>query len=226
MPADLILSNDGIQFASGAIVDIKAAMPSSGTYTAGSIVLELATTARISGWKRLTTGSGHVLNTDWVYFTNLGIVNGTAVATTSGTAVDFTGIPSGVKRVTVMLSDVSTNGISPFMLQIGDSGGLETSGYLGGVGNTGGGTALNSTFYQLSTAPTSASTFDGAFTLTLLDAATNLWTIQGSGYLTGVTMCIVGGSKPLSATLDRLRLSTAGGADTFDRGSINILWEF
>lgn len=68
MPADILCSNDGIQYASGAIVDVKAAMPVSGTYTAGSIVLELTTSNRISGWKRLTTGSGHVLNTDWAYF--------------------------------------------------------------------------------------------------------------------------------------------------------------
>ena len=158
--------------------------------------------------------------------TGVGVLTSdTAQTTTSGTSIDFTSIPSWVKRITVMLSGVSTNGTSVFMLQIGDSGGIETSGYLGGVGNTGGGVALNSTYYQISTAPSAASTFDGAFTLSLLNSSTNLWALQGSGYLSGISMCMAGGSKALSATLDRVRFSTASGTDTFDAGSINIMYE-
>lgn len=71
MAADLLLTNQGIQYAGGNIVDLKAAMPSSGSYTAGDIVLESTTGVRLSGWKRLTTGSNHVLNTDWAYFSNV-----------------------------------------------------------------------------------------------------------------------------------------------------------
>jgi len=55
------------------------------------------------------------------------IVSGTAVASTSGTSIDFTSIPSWVKRVTVMFAGVSTNGTGSYLIQIGDSGGIETS---------------------------------------------------------------------------------------------------
>jgi hypothetical protein len=153
------------------------------------------------------------------------ITSGTAVATTSGTSIDFTSIPSWVKRVTVTLSGVSTDGAPYLVLQIGDSGGIETSGYLGGVGNTGGRIIANSTFFHCTTSTTSGSTQDGAYVLTLLNASTNLWGMQGSAYLTGITMCIAGGSKPLSATLDRIRLTTSTGSANFDAGSVNILYE-
>jgi hypothetical protein len=35
----------------------------------------------------------------------------------------------------------------------------------------------------------------------------------------------IGGFVPLSGTLDRVRITTANGTDTFDAGSINILYE-
>ena len=72
----------------------------------------------------------------------IGVVNSkTAVATTSGTAIDFTGIPAGVKRITVMFNGVSTNGTSNYLLQLG-SGSVQTTGYssyviAAGVGVTG-----------------------------------------------------------------------------------------
>jgi hypothetical protein len=55
----------------------------------------------------------------------LGITSGTAVASTSGTSIDFTSIPLWVKRITVMFAGVSTNGTSPFLVQLGDAGGIE-----------------------------------------------------------------------------------------------------
>jgi len=57
----------------------------------------------------------------------LGITSGTAVASTSGTSIDFTGIPSWVKRITVMFDVVSTNGSAIILIQLGDSGGIETT---------------------------------------------------------------------------------------------------
>jgi hypothetical protein len=226
MPADLILSNDGIQCASGAIVDVKAAMPSSGTYTAGSIVLELTTSNRLSGWKRLTTGSGHVLNTDWVYFTNLG--NGTAVATTSGTSVDFIGIPTGVKRLTLALSLMSISGTSPICTQLGDSGGIENTGYTSAYNNLGGGASGSlTTGIGLAIAPNATNLYSGIVVYTLIDAATNLWSVASQlAYTAGPGIDLGAGSKSLSAVLDRIRLTTTGGVNTFDGGTANIFWEF
>jgi hypothetical protein len=227
MPANLILSDDGIQFAGGAIVDVKASIPTSGTWNAGSIVLESTTSARISGWKRLTTGSGHVLNTDWSYFSGNPINSGTAVATTSGTSIDFTGIPAGVKRVTLSLALTSTNGTSAICTQIGDSGGVETTGYTSTFNNIAGGAAATSTAaVGLMITGTAASVFNGQVVYTLLDAATNLWVISGVLSDSSPTLQMGTGSKALSGVLDRIRLTTLTGVNTFDGGSANILWEF
>ena len=156
------------------------------------------------------------------------ITSGTAQASTSGTSIDFTGIPSGVKRITVMLSGVSTNGASSLRFQLGDSGGIETTGYsnlTAQISNTWGGAA------------TSSSGFDGygdggaAFLrsghLVFATLGSNIWTLvgaytiaNGSGFSYFFT-----GAKTLSDTLTQVRITTVNGTDTFDAGSINILYE-
>ena len=73
------------------------------------------------------------------------ITSGTAVASTSGTSIDFTSIPSWVKRITVMLTGVSTNGTSNPLIQIGTSGTPTTSGYLGSANNASGASYVNYT---------------------------------------------------------------------------------
>lgn len=163
------------------------------------------------------------------------ITSGTAVASTSGTSIDFTSIPSWVKRVTVLFSGVSTSGTSELRIQIGDSGGVETSGYNGGTYFVAAGSAGSRTY---STAPNSSGgfwffnlviasqTLDGVFVINLLNLATNLW--SGNGMLGDSTNNQSGnsaGTKALSGTLDRVRITTVNGTDTFDLGSINILYE-
>ena len=74
------------------------------------------------------------------------LVSGTAVASTSGTSIDFTSIPSWVKRITLMLAGVSTNGTSDPLIQLGDSGGIENTGYVAGAAViTSGATGFSST---------------------------------------------------------------------------------
>lgn len=158
------------------------------------------------------------------------LISGTAIATTSGTSHDFTSIPSWAKRITIMLNGVSTNGTSPVLLQIGDSGGIENTGYLGtcsGVTNAVASenrtTGFGATY---SGAHVAAAVLHGSLVITLEDAATNTWTYQGSvAFSNSAAMSVSAGSKPLSATLDRVRLTTVNGTDTFDAGSINILYE-
>jgi len=151
-------------------------------------------------------------------------IAGTAVASTSGTSIDFTGIPSWVKRITVMFNDVSLSGTAYLAIQIG-SGSVSATGYLGGSGNTGGGTVGNSTFFSLAPSSSAATTANGLYTIALINSSTNLWAISGTTYQTGYSMSLCGGSKPLSGTLDRIRITTSNGTDTFDAGSINILYE-
>jgi len=152
-----------------------------------------------------------------------GITSGTAVASTSGTSIDFTSIPSYVKRVTVIFNGVSTNGSSNILIQIGDSGGVETTGYACGSFNAGA-NANSTNGFDLTCQNTATATWSGNIILTLL--STNAWSESGvissvaSGYI-GAS----GGAKTLSDTLDRVRITTVNGTDTFDAGSINILYE-
>ena len=155
------------------------------------------------------------------------LVREAAVATTSGTSIDFTGIPSWVKKITVILYGVSTNGTSPVQIQLGDSGGPETTDYFGSsTAITGTNTCaiatLASGFLVLGT--TTASTRSGL--LTIANPATNVWIASGtfddaSATIAGHTQ----GFKELSATLDRIRLTTVNGTDAFDQGTVNIIYE-
>jgi hypothetical protein len=153
----------------------------------------------------------------------------TAQASTSGTAIDFTGIPSWAKRVTVSISGVSTNGSSNLRFRIGPVAGVETSGYLGAT--TGFGTATLSSVqftdgFDLNDGASSGATRNGVFIISLLNSSTNLWSFAGTmGQSNSVNTCLVGGSKPLAGVLSVARMTTVNGTDTFDDGSINIMYE-
>lgn len=153
------------------------------------------------------------------------ITSGTAVASTSGTSIDFTGIPSWVKRITVMLNVVSTNGSSPIQVQLG-AGSVETSAYNGQISSgQGNNTNYTSGFYVVQSAGASASgTYYGQLVISLIGS--NLWVANGIiGHNIAASAFITSGVKTLSGTLDRVRITTVNGTDTFDAGSVNILYE-
>jgi len=155
-------------------------------------------------------------------------IAGTAVASTSGTSIDFTSIPSWVKRITVMCNNVSTNGGSTVQIQLGTSGGIETTSYLGvsqnidatNISNS----TNNSTGLKIVGSISSGIAWNGSTVLTLLGS--NTWTytslVARTDY-TGQYMC--SGAKSLSGTLTTVRITTVNGTDAFDAGSINILYE-
>lgn len=146
------------------------------------------------------------------------LISGTAQASTSGTSIDFTGIPSWVKRVTVMFGGVSTNGTSNILIQIG-SGSVTTTGYSGVFGST----SFTTGFGILSA--NALNTFYGQIVITLLSSTTYIGTIT-VGNPAGGTSTSGGGTSPaLSGVLDRVRITTANGTDVFDAGTINILYE-
>jgi hypothetical protein len=150
---------------------------------------------------------------------------GTAAAATSGTSVDITGIPNWVKRITVMLDSVSTNGTSAMMVQIGDAGGVEATGYLSAVSRAAS-TATATIGFLITDACVAADTQVGFVTLTLVNYATNTWAISGSVAISASSCASCGGLKSLSAPLDRVRLTMFNGTDAFDgSGSFNILYE-
>ena len=180
------------------------------------------TTALTLSSSQIATFAGSVAGSTGTLYP---IVSGTAVASTSGTSIDFTGIPSWVKRITVMFSGVSTNGSSNYQIQIG-SGSVLTSGYASGASyqGTGQAGANASTGFLVVNAPGVASILSGF--VTLLNITSNSW-VYGSviSRTNEAYTQIGGGNVTLSGTLDRVRITTINGTDTFDAGSINILYE-
>jgi hypothetical protein len=157
------------------------------------------------------------------------ITSGTAQASTSGTSIDFNGIPSWVKRITVMFNGVSVSGTSAFLIQIG-SGSFTTSGYQSG--SCGASTSsnvsvgINSTAGFIVHSLYAAGANSGIITLALVSS--NTWVESHSSYTVGGAFTFTftgGGTVALGGTLDRVRITTANGTDTFDAGSINILYE-
>ena len=166
----------------------------------------------IDGSASVTINSGAVL----------GITSGTAVASTSGTSVDFTDIPSWVKRITVMFQGVSTNGTSFTQIQLGTgSTTYTTSGYVGGAYN--GASTSFSAGFVFSQAGSAADTRSGIAILTKITG--NSWAISGTTGVNGGGGSLFGGAITLGAVLTAVRVTTVNGTDTFDAGTINILYE-
>lgn len=149
-----------------------------------------------------------------------GVTRGTAVASTSGTAINFTSISSDINVIILMLAGVSTNGTSALQVQIGDSGGLENTSY---VQTSAQGTAAfltGTTGFALTTSNVAAAVYSGMVILVKQDG--NTWCSSGNvAEQTSPRIQGSAGYKTLSATLDRFTLSTVGGTDTFDAGSVN-----
>ena len=159
------------------------------------------------------------------------VTSSTAVASTSGTSIDFTSIPSWVKRVTCIFNTVSTNGASAIIVQAGISTGPITSGYTNTVGvvttvnNTTRGATITSGFATYQAGSASAYVFSGAIVLVSLGSA-NTWVATGIVNNTGnPDIVMTAGQVALGGTLDRVRFTTANGTDTFDAGSVNIMYE-
>jgi len=151
---------------------------------------------------------------------------GTSVATTSGTSIDFTGIPVWVKRITIMLNQVGTSGTSPLIVRVGTSSGIVTTNYRTAANlNTNVATSTTGFLLEFSRTGVSNET-DGMLILTAQGDAGLSW--QGIGNTARSTdgaVPVCAGSSYLGGVLDRVRLTTVGGADTFDNGSVNILYE-
>ena len=173
----------------------------------------------INGSAGVTTNSGAVYN---------GIASGTAVASTSGTSINFTSIPSWVKRITVMFSGVSTNGTSNVQIQIG-SGSVTTTGYVSGaayMANAGTSTVTGNVSTGFLCTATTGAGFTRSGAIVVSNITGNTWVSFGNLSQNDNNFSSSAGTSPaLGGTLDRVRITTVNGTDTFDAGSINILYE-
>ena len=149
----------------------------------------------------------------------------TAVASTSGTSIDFTSLPSWIKKITVMFSGVSTSGANNILIQLG-AGSVDSASYNSASARTGA-SAVSTTGYTNGfgvNSTNAANVIGGSVFITNLTS--NTWVAQGIfADQSQTNTYTVGGNKALSGTLDRIRITTSGGTDTFDAGTINILYE-
>jgi len=178
----------------------------------------------------VATGTGTAQITTWTSSAKpiaSTIQSGTAVASTSGTSIDFVYIPNWVKRITVMFGGVSTTGTSPVLTQLGTSSGVEITGYLGtsagyANGNTTNVGAVSVAGFNI-VQQAAADIMFGSLVLTNISG--NTWICSGLLNGTNTLMCVITGSKSLSGVLDRIRITTVSGTPTFDAGSINVMYE-
>lgn len=177
------------------------------------------------------TTAGNVLFTadGSVWSSTQKIARGTSVSA-SGTSVSFTGLPAWVKRITVMLNGISLSGTSYVQIQLGTSGGFVTSGYSSGVaaltsaGAGLGAVAVTTGFYTTGST-TQTDTASGVYFISNLSG--NIWSYAGTGVRTGNVATYFNSAAPLSlgGALTQVRISSGNGTDTFDAGSVNILYE-
>lgn len=150
------------------------------------------------------------------------VVSGTSQASTSGTSIDFTSIPSWVKRITVMFNGVSTSGTSALIIQLGDAGGFETTGYSSTAQNANNVGTDYTTGLPINNGSTAALAYSGLSTIALIGS--NAWVFNSMMRATGFVY-FGAGQKSTSDTLTQVRITTVNGTDTFDAGTINILYE-
>lgn len=187
--------------------------------TSGAVTVAVPS---VAGTNTITLPAG--TGTAAVQGVSTNIVSGTAQATTSGTSFTFTGIPSWVKRITLIFKGVQTSGSAAKIVQIG-SGSITTTGYVstGSYIIASGSGVLSSTSSFTTNSTSSADTIDAI--MTIVNFTGNTWVESYSGKQASATTCTGGGDVTLSGVLDRLVVSTANGTDTFTAGSINILYE-
>ncbi len=152
--------------------------------------------------------------------------SGTAVTLTTQTSVDFTGIPSTAKRITIMFAGASLSGTSSPLIQIGDAGGIESTGYIytgSSITNAANPSVTSYTTGFAIRSATASNPISGHMIITLLGS--NLWVASYNGKNDTNTVSTGAGDKTLSDTLTQVRITTVNGTDTLDAGTINIMWE-
>jgi hypothetical protein len=238
-PTGVVAADTGLvtvdrQTASEAMMTLRAA-------GSGRVYVRFLTASVWQVWREIPTTIASATNTELRFLRMNAAGTGQEYTATinletgvsaSGTAVDFTGIPTAARRITVMMTGVSTSGSNRVRIVLGDSGGFETSGYLCASTSINGATAATSNYtgaFELNfgAGDTSAAVRSGSFVLDRVISGTGLtWTANGVFALSNTAATsITAGRMALTGDLDRVRITTTGGTDTFTSGVINISWE-
>ena len=228
----LIENQDGASFRA----DINDVLGAAVSLNSGAT--EPATPYAYMLWQDTTAGilkQRNSANTGWVTvldaiaavpYSRL-LTSSTAQATTSGTVKEFTGIPSWVQRITVAFRGISVSSTAPIMVQLGTgSTTYTTSGYQGATDIVAGSVNFTNLAdgFLLTDSNAAANVFHGMMTLVKLDG--NNWVAQSmAGTSNSAQLGLMAGSISLAAALTAVRITTVGGTNTFDAGSVNILFE-
>jgi len=151
------------------------------------------------------------------------ITLGSPNSSTGVTSIDYTGLPSGIKEVDIDISGTSLSGTSDLLIQLGDSGGFETTGYVSGS-DSGGGVSTSTAGFVVRLAA-AANVGYGHMHLTLADASANEWVSSHSARVAASACTHGGGNKALSGELTQIRITTVNGTDTIDAGKVNIAYK-
>ena len=191
---------------------------------AGSNTLTLPTGNGTAGQYLQTSGTSGELSWQTVSTSNL--TRETAVDTTSGTQIDFTNLPTGIRRITLVLDQVSVSTTNNIFVRLSTGGTFATTGYVSQSmsiqdGSTSA-SVVDSTQFVIINNLNAALRHSGSFTWHNITG--NTWVMSGNCNSSVTSVALVsGGAIDLGGALDGLRFRIAGG--TFDAGQINILYE-
>ncbi len=206
------LTYDGMTLIKDVIEDAEAVPAAGSIDSLSDVTITSAATGQILRYN----------GTAWV--NGSAIVLNTQVSASSQTDIDFTGIPSWVNRVTVMARGLSTNGTSNYVVRVGD-GAIVATGYLGATSRVAAGVASTAftTGCGVATGVGAATTV--RFVCTISRQSGNTWVFSGTSAFAAAETLMFASEVTLTGALDRVRVTTANGTDTFDAGSVNISWE-
>jgi hypothetical protein len=150
-----------------------------------------------------------------------------AVVTTSGTAIIIADdLPNGLMEIDILFHDVSTsNGAQCPIVRLGDSGGIEDTGYDSAIlmltNNQGKEDGL---YTMLTTSYVAGNEIIGILTLLRFDSSEHRWIAKGSfsDSVGPERPAFLSGSKGLSGELTTIQITTPGGNATFDNGKIRV----
>ena len=241
----LVIDTDGNYFDVTGTTSFAAMTVAAGNYFMlqfdGALTITHGSGIELPGAANLTTAAGdrlicYATAADTVEVMNVateaaassgGFTLATPQTPTSGTTLTLSGIPSGSTMVVINLSNLTFSGGTSLDIQLGDSGGIETSGYLSAAGNlslTSSGVQDGSSewiFHDLST----SDGWNGHMILTLTDSSNNLWTCWGGAKKGSESMALTAGSKTLSSELTQIIFKSRDGSATFASGTINLMYQ-
>lgn len=156
-----------------------------------------------------------------------GIIQGSAVTMSGKTVGDVTGLPAGLNHITIPFFDLSTNGSSNYLIQIGDSSGFANSGYGGSASGMGASSVASVAFTAGFGIIAGSGTVVAHGALELFRADGNTWVAKGIAARSDAAATVtIAGKKTLTGAIDRIRVTTVNGTDSYDSGSFNVFGEF